>query len=663
MKKTGKILMATALLIGVIGTGYITETKAAAPEPEMPARASVESDADERIYCVGSVSKVYVTTAVMKLVDQGLVELDETITTYIPDFTMEDDRYQDITVRMLMDHTSGIMGTSALNMFLYDDNYKDDDYLLNSLSAQRLTHAPGEYAAYCNDGFDLLMILVENVTGMDYTDYVLKNIAAPVGALHTGSPFTLFKDPLNAPITIKSNIPHAYDYCMDIGAGGIYATASDVANFGSAFFKGSDLLLSETSKADMATRWNDKRSATDLYQDANGLGWDYVESLAYEKEGVSILGKGGDIDMQHAFLLVAPDQEISVSVLSSGGGSNYNELLAQALLNVALEEQGIVISELTVPSVELVDEVPAEYRTYEGMYVFSSYYGPELSYVYFDDHQMHVQHYDFAGMNVDDYSFTSDGGFVSVDENGVPTIDLTVGCFEENENGVYIKIESYTQITGIGIQRNITYAAERINPNPISKEAISSWAQYSNRDIVIYNARYSATDYAKPFGCLYMIDEFPGLVYLLLKGVGGRPLYIEDENFAISFTTMPCSSNRDLLDAQIGTDTLFDGTTIDTLSLTNGWCFRFVDELPTLDSSVTEIALYDNEAQWFVIGDDVAGSVLTVDRSSYSTIYVYNKYHEVVYSTNMLTSTNEIPLPAGGYIMFVGENGDHILIN
>ena len=65
----------------------------------------------EYVYCVGSVSKIYSTAAVMRLADEGKVMLDAPVTDYIPEFRMVDPRYRDITVRMLMDHTSGLMGS------------------------------------------------------------------------------------------------------------------------------------------------------------------------------------------------------------------------------------------------------------------------------------------------------------------------------------------------------------------------------------------------------------------------------------------------------------------------------------------------------------------------------------------------------------------------
>ena len=59
----------------------------------------------------------------------------------------------------------------------------------------------------------------------------------------------------------------------------------------------------------------------------------------------------------------------------------------------------------------------------------------------------------------------------------------------------------------------------------------------------------------------------------------------------------------------------------------------------------------------------MAGSIITVDRPKDAAVYVYNKYHEVVYSTHMLTASGNIPLPAEGFIMFAGVDGKSVLVN
>ena len=132
------------------------------------------------LYGIGSVSKIYTTVAVMQLVEDGKVSLDAPVTRYLPDFKMADSRYKNITVRMLLNHSSGIMGTGLSGAVLFDDaDPSATDNLLENLSTQRLIAAPGAYSVYCNDGFTLAELIVEAVSGMDFMDYVDREILDP----------------------------------------------------------------------------------------------------------------------------------------------------------------------------------------------------------------------------------------------------------------------------------------------------------------------------------------------------------------------------------------------------------------------------------------------------------------------------------------------------
>ena len=64
------------------------------------------------LFAIGSISKLYCTLAVMKLVEMGKVALDIPVVEYLPRFTMKDGRYKQITLRMLLDHSSGMPGTN-----------------------------------------------------------------------------------------------------------------------------------------------------------------------------------------------------------------------------------------------------------------------------------------------------------------------------------------------------------------------------------------------------------------------------------------------------------------------------------------------------------------------------------------------------------------------
>nr|MCR5807397.1 beta-lactamase family protein [Oscillospiraceae bacterium] len=417
-----KNIAAVMALLMLTGCGSISADKTTEIPDTAAKNVSAENNTgdSEYIYCLASVSKVYSTAAVMQLVDKGLVGLDSPVTEYIPGFTMADERYKNITVRMLMDHTSGIMGSTRINSGLYDDNDTyNHDHLLENLAVQCLKADPGKYAAYCNDGFNLLEMIVENVTGMTYTDYVRDNISDKLNVTDTGTPIDMYRNEKLVPSFSASGLPLETSYCMSIGDGGIYATASDTAKFGAAFFTGDDTLISDHAKSEMATRWNGNE-----YSDDNGLGWDYAEMLRYKQSGVKVVGKGGDVTMDHSYLLTAPDEHISVAVLSNGGGSTQNELVAEALMDVCLQEKGISIAEEELLECTITEDIPDEYKAYEGWYIMNIMgEGDTLCRVTFPGNKyLHMEKITSRKTTYTDYIYTADGDFAElsyeVEESG-----------------------------------------------------------------------------------------------------------------------------------------------------------------------------------------------------------------------------------------------------
>jgi len=101
---------------------------------------------------IGSISKIFTAAAVMQLVEAGKVDLDKPVVDYVPDFTMQDSRYKNITVRMLLNHSSGLPGTDIYNGFAAA---VDPDFLANFmvyLANSNLKDDPGVVSVYCNDG-------------------------------------------------------------------------------------------------------------------------------------------------------------------------------------------------------------------------------------------------------------------------------------------------------------------------------------------------------------------------------------------------------------------------------------------------------------------------------------------------------------------------------
>src|SRR2546430_16100142 len=115
------------------------------------------------MFGVGSVSKMFATIAVMKLVDRGVVDLDTPLVTYLPAFRMASSGYENITVRMLLNHSSGFPGTDYRNADIRSPVPGYVGQVLQTLSMSRLKDPPGSMSVYCNDGFTITAALVEAI--------------------------------------------------------------------------------------------------------------------------------------------------------------------------------------------------------------------------------------------------------------------------------------------------------------------------------------------------------------------------------------------------------------------------------------------------------------------------------------------------------------------
>ncbi|WP_294474236.1 serine hydrolase [uncultured Ruminococcus sp.] len=673
MKQIKIISAAVMALLMLTGCGSVTEDTSKKTENADTAAKAVSADnntADgEYIYCVGSVSKVYSTAAVMQLVDKGLVGLDTPITEYIPDFKMADERYRDITVRMLMDHTSGLMGSTTVNSDLYDDNDTyNHDHLLENLASQRLKADPGKYAAYCNDGFGLLELIVENVTGMTYTDYVRENISDKIGVTDTGTPIDMYRNDMLVPSFSAGGLPLETSYCVMIGDGGIYATASDTAKFGAAFFTGDDTLISDNSKNAMSTRHNDNE-----YSDDNGLGWDYAEMLRYKQSGVKVVGKGGDVKMDHAFLMTAPDEKISVAVLSNGGGSTQNELVAQALMDVVLQEKGITVIDSGPSECTIADEIPDEYKAYEGMYTMNIMgQGDTLCRVTFPENKyLHMEKITSRKTEYTDYIYTADGDFAElayeVEETGTGMSGgfdkrLLAGgssrlSFEKNADGTFMKISGGLTYPGLGSFDVKTYGGQMIAENNVGEDVLNSFKALDGKKFLLVGDKYSSSSYeGAAIARFSIVDEMKG--YVFLNGNGSDFLLkISDSKHLVSPKNIPSSSSRDLLDITLDTDE--NGRL--TIKTSFGTEYILAENIPEFDASVKSVELTDNAA-WYSISDSIANTPVTVKRPENSAVIVFNKFDEPIYTSHVKNAGNVIPMPKDGKVLFLGNSGSRFTI-
>lgn len=143
----------------------------------------------DTMFTIGSVSKPITSLAIMKLVDDGRVDLDQEISQYLPHFHYrKDSSYQEVTIRQLLTHTSGI--SSYDGMVLADRNLRGEDAIataVQELSGVSLNHEPGEVHEYSPANYLLLAKVIENVSYQSFTTFMDDEIFKRIGMDRTVS--------------------------------------------------------------------------------------------------------------------------------------------------------------------------------------------------------------------------------------------------------------------------------------------------------------------------------------------------------------------------------------------------------------------------------------------------------------------------------------------
>ena len=139
----------------------------------------------DSVFQIGSITKVWTATLVMQLVDDGLVDIDVPLVTYLPDFRVLDERITaGVTARHLLNHTSGIGGD------FFPDTGRGDDCVERYVAAMAdlaASHPVGATMSYCNAGFVLLGRLIEVVRGQSWDEVIRERLFAPLGLTSAGT--------------------------------------------------------------------------------------------------------------------------------------------------------------------------------------------------------------------------------------------------------------------------------------------------------------------------------------------------------------------------------------------------------------------------------------------------------------------------------------------
>jgi CubicO group peptidase (beta-lactamase class C family) len=331
-------------------------------------RTGVEATTDS-LFQVGSITKAYTATVLMRLVEQGLLTLDTPVADLLPGFRVADPVISSaVTPRHLLSHTSGIDGD------FFHDTGRGDDCLaryVQACAALGRTHPLDQTMSYCNAGYSILGRIIEVLTGMTWDAALADLLLAPAGLLDT---HTLPEQVL----AHRSAWGHEIDQHGVLvpapvwglprsagPAGTISATATDVIAFarlhlaGGVAADGTRVLAEETVRAMHTPRV----AVPNPFGkgDRWGLGWarfDWADSEVYGHDGTTI--------GQQATLRVVQPAGMAIAVLANS--DRAVPLFEQVVAEVMSELIGLAVPAPFVPPAVPAAVEPAVLRALTGSY-------------------------------------------------------------------------------------------------------------------------------------------------------------------------------------------------------------------------------------------------------------------------------------------------------
>ena len=276
----------------------------------------------ETVFEIGSVSKQITAAAVMLLVEDGKINLDEKISKYLQNTP---EAWENVTVRHLLTHTSGVKSYTSLGGFELSKRYKVADFI-RELKAHPLDFEPGSNYKYTNSGYSLLGYIIESASGKSYWEFLRERIFEPLKMNHTAD-----RDPQ---FIIKNRatgyewkdgrlVGRDYELTDLFSAGAIVSTISDLAKWDIALRD--ETLLKKTSKNEM---WK-SYILTSGKENPYGFGWNVGEF-----GGQKLLSHGGQTAGFAANISRYTDAGLDVIVLTNLGTQGAGSQIARGIAEI-----------------------------------------------------------------------------------------------------------------------------------------------------------------------------------------------------------------------------------------------------------------------------------------------------------------------------------------
>lgn len=314
-------------------------------------------DPAKTLFRPGSVSKLFTWTAVMQLVEQGRLNLDDPIERHL-DFEIPGTFSQQITIRHLLDHSAGFED-GYKDMFVSSpDAYQELGLWLASHIPARVRE-PGIEVSYSNYSTALAGYIVQRISGEGFSDYVENHIFQPLGMTRS-----TFREPL--PQTWEDDVAIGYEWkdgrfeaqpaelIYNIApAGSVSSTGADMARFMIAHLQDGKLGNTRILQADTARQMRIRLNANS--PGLPGIAHGFLEGRASNPR---IIGHGGNTGEFHSNLILIPEADVGFFISVTGGD----------LASLARSELSAMVLERLVPTERLPKWTGAPGELVEGTY-------------------------------------------------------------------------------------------------------------------------------------------------------------------------------------------------------------------------------------------------------------------------------------------------------
>jgi CubicO group peptidase (beta-lactamase class C family) len=265
----------------------------------------------ETVYKIGSVSKQFIASGIMLLIDDGRISLDDKISKFLEGTP---DTWKEITVRHLLTHTSGIVreapGFDPLKI-------QNDADVIKTAYPLPLRFAPGEKWEYCNVGYFTLAEIIRKVSGKPWGDYLKERLFSPLemNATRTTTISDLVENRANGYLWRNGKLQNADIYFALRPSGAFLSSVLDLAKWDAALY--TDRTLKQSIRDQMWTPVKLNNGTTNPY----GFGWQ-LESVGGHRR----VNHGGSLPGFRAEFARYIDDKVTVVVLTNSDNANPSAL-------------------------------------------------------------------------------------------------------------------------------------------------------------------------------------------------------------------------------------------------------------------------------------------------------------------------------------------------